>query len=161
MPILTSVRWHDGLYFHKTGVTPATRRVARAAASARGGPLSFANTHAAVPAGCDPKTFPLTTPAALRTAQFAAAPSRRTATRRWLVRVLRRRRTAGPKRKMQAIGLRGPQTTARTVAPQRGVIFGGSRKARPPQQPKISFTRLRLPPRRPAKPHKNLKTHIP
>ena len=33
-------------------------RVARAAASRSGGPLSFANAHVAFPAGCCPKIFP-------------------------------------------------------------------------------------------------------
>ena len=43
-----------GYLFHKTGVTPATRRVVRPAASPRGGPLLFANAHTAVPAGFNP-----------------------------------------------------------------------------------------------------------
>ena len=53
--------------------------------------------------------------------------------------VLRRRRTARQKPKMQSAGLRGPQAAARTTVPRSGVIFGGSRKARPPQPPKINF----------------------
>ena len=40
----------------------------------------------------------------------------------------------------------GPQpstTETRETSPRSGVIFGGSRKARPPQPPKINFTRNR------------------
>ncbi len=40
---------------------------------------------------------------------------------------------------------RGPQpstTETRETAPRSGVIFGGSRKARPPQPPKINFTHV-------------------
>ena len=40
---------------------------------------------------------------------------------------------------------RGSQAAAKTIAPRSGVIFGGSRKARPPQPPKINFVRDRPP----------------
>ena len=93
MPILTYVRWHDDLYFHKTGVTPATRRVVRAVASRQRRPATaFASLRSPQAAArnrfCRGWGWRMCILRFFRTAQFAAAPLRRTATRPWLVRVL-------------------------------------------------------------------------
>ena len=155
MPNLTCVLWHDRLsLFIKQALRLRLVRVARAAASARGGPQR--HSHRCVPRSPRPENYPFNNVCgslnrAVRRRPLAAdcnSPMARACPAAVGEQHTQNRKcspqppAAEARCRSQMLTQRSPQTAARTPSPRSGVIFGGSRKARPPQPPKINVTHI-------------------